>query len=109
MWQKTKYTHICYLFSQICIPGLHISLGIFYRLFGLLEDAVHCLDVQLAPTVQAAQQQSLEIQSYAKALQQLETSKEEREKILQKATTTEQMLTMSAVQSATFTITHSIG
>ena len=29
----------------MCPPGLHISLGIFFRLFTLLEDACHELDV----------------------------------------------------------------
>lgn len=91
---------------QISIPGLHISLGIFYRLFGLLEDAVHCLDFQIAPTSHTAQQQSADVHRYAKALQDLENSREEREKILERITVTEQFLTMSAMnQSATFTIT----
>lgn len=32
--------------SQVCPPGLHISLGIFFRLFTLLEDECHELDVR---------------------------------------------------------------
>ena len=36
---------------QVCIPGLHISLGIYYRLFKLLEDAVHCLDFEVASSI----------------------------------------------------------
>ena len=36
------------LLLQACLPGLHISLGIFYRLFSLLEDEVHLLDFQAA-------------------------------------------------------------
>lgn len=30
----------------MCPPGLHITLGIFFRLFTLLEDACHELDVR---------------------------------------------------------------
>ena len=30
------------------MPGLHISLGIFYRLFTLLETSCHQLDLELA-------------------------------------------------------------
>ena len=30
------------------MPGLHISLGIFYRLFSLLESSCHQLDLELA-------------------------------------------------------------
>jgi hypothetical protein len=33
---------------QVCPPGLHISLGVFFRLFTLLEDACHELDVSVA-------------------------------------------------------------
>lgn len=33
---------------QICLPGLHITLGVFYRLFSLLEDECHKLDIQMA-------------------------------------------------------------
>ena len=29
----------------MCIPGLHISLGIFNRLYSLLENACHELDL----------------------------------------------------------------
>ena len=30
---------------QVCLPGLHITLGIFVRLFVLLEDHCHELDL----------------------------------------------------------------
>ncbi len=36
---------------QVCIPGLHISLGVFYRLYGLLEEAAHELDLLIAITL----------------------------------------------------------
>ncbi len=36
---------------QVCIPGLHISLGIFYRLYELLEAAAHELDLLIAITL----------------------------------------------------------
>ena len=94
----------CY--QQISIPGLHISLGIFYRLFTLLEDSVHCLDFQIAPTSQAAQQQSLRIQQYVKALKSIDELREKREGVVQRVTLTEQIITMAAVnQSSNFTIT----
>ena len=32
----------------MCRPGLHITLGIFYRLFCLLEDECHKLDLRIA-------------------------------------------------------------
>ena len=38
-----KYSH-----TQVCLPGLHITLGVFFRLFTLLEDECHNLDLQMA-------------------------------------------------------------
>lgn len=32
----------------MCPPGLHITLGVFYRLFVLLEEAAHKLDLRCA-------------------------------------------------------------
>lgn len=32
----------------MCPPGLHITLGIFYRLWSLLEEECHQLDLELA-------------------------------------------------------------
>ena len=32
----------------VCMPGLHVTLGIFDRLFELLEEACYQLDVELA-------------------------------------------------------------
>ena len=39
---RCLYTH------QVCLPGLHISLGIFQRLFDLMEQECHDLDLLLA-------------------------------------------------------------
>ena len=39
-----------HLTKQVTPPGLHISLGIFYRLFKLLESECHRLDLKLALT-----------------------------------------------------------
>ena len=43
--EKTLYTHFP---LQVCIPSLHVSLGIFYRLFCLFESAVHEVDTLMA-------------------------------------------------------------
>ena len=32
----------------MCLPGLHVTQGIFQKLFGLLEEACHELDLKLA-------------------------------------------------------------
>lgn len=66
---------------------------------------MHSLDFQIAPCSHSAQQQSAEIDRYVKALQQIEASKEERDKVLEQAKLTEQVLTLSAVNQSTITIT----
>ena len=40
--------------TQVCLPGLHISLGIFYKLFTLFEEKVHQLDMLIAHTQSTA-------------------------------------------------------
>lgn len=32
----------------MCLPGLHITLGVYLRLFNLLEDECHKLDMEMA-------------------------------------------------------------
>ena len=34
-------------YIQVCLPGLHITLGVYLRLFTLLEDECHALDVEM--------------------------------------------------------------
>ena len=90
---------------QICIPGLHISLGIFYRLFSLLEDAVHCLDYQIAPLSSTAQQIPA-LEKYVDSLHRLAAAQEERVKAEDKAAMYEQVATLSVVnESESFTTT----
>ena len=43
-----KVTVSAYYFVKVSPPGLHISLGIFQRLFTLLEDSCHELDMKLS-------------------------------------------------------------
>lgn len=40
----TMYTNNQFTKTQVCLPGLHISLGIFQRLYDLLEQECHDLD-----------------------------------------------------------------
>ena len=41
------YIPLHFSFAQVCLPGLHITLGIFYRLFTLLEEACHKQDLRV--------------------------------------------------------------
>ena len=46
--EKMLYTHFP---RQVCIPSLHVSLGIFYHLFCLFEAAVHEVDTLMAYSI----------------------------------------------------------
>jgi hypothetical protein len=47
--------------SQVCPPGLHITLGIFQRLFNLLEEECHMLDLQVVNPSYACSSNSFEM------------------------------------------------
>lgn len=59
---------------QVCIPGLHISLGIFDRLWDLLENACTELDLTLAKDREGMEGNTYEC--YCQALREAERLKE---------------------------------
>ena len=61
---------------QVCIPGLHLSLGIFNRLYNLLEEACHELDLLLAEHISGEQGSGTSHDQYSSALHQLSELKE---------------------------------
>ena len=60
---------------QVCPPGLHISLGIFW-LFTLLEDACHGLDVSIAQYLTPGSA-GVSFVQYANALQRQSTLRDD--------------------------------
>ena len=58
------------ILTQVCIPGLHLSLGIFSRLYELLEDECHSLDLQLACSTSSDNSES-SFAKYSAALTEL--------------------------------------
>ncbi len=77
--------------TQVCLPGLHISLGIFYRLFSLLEDACHQLDFKLAQNTSPSPASQTSFNEYSLALHQTRELQDEREKLDEAAATLEQV------------------
>ena len=55
---NNTYNCALYHIIQVCIPGLHISLGIFNRFYNLLENACHELDLLQAETDTGAESQA---------------------------------------------------
>ena len=81
---------------QVCLPGLHITLGVFQKIFQLFEQECHKLDLQLA--MQGAQGvTSTEFAEYSSALQDLFKSREQLDAAKDEAIMMEQCATYSAV------------
>lgn len=82
----------------MCLPGLHISLGIFFRLFTLLEDACHRLDFKLALAVTESDRpesstKPTSFQEYTMAIREKQEVKEQQLKLQSEAETLEQVAT----------------
>ena len=70
-----EYFTTSLLQRQVCPPGLHITLGIFLRLFTLLEDCCHELDV--LAELQGSSEAGCSYERYVKALCQQRALKDE--------------------------------
>ena len=80
------------------MPGLHITLGIFDRLFDLLEEACHQLDIKLAES--GRQEDTLHsFKLYSTALQNI-NELEERQREDEEASAVEQLSTFLTVKEA---------
>ena len=75
------------------MPGLHLSLGIFNRLYDLLEDACEQLDLELAEKSNTAAFGGASFQRYAELLQQLRQLQGEQTAASEKLKVLSQLLT----------------
>ena len=63
------------LFSGGYIPGLHMTQGVFMKLFRLLEATCHQFDLQLAYTYQEESSSSSSFTKYVEELHKLQVAK----------------------------------
>ncbi|KAL5516708.1 hypothetical protein EMCRGX_G002113 [Ephydatia muelleri] len=61
--------------EQVCPPGLHITLGIFTKLYGLLEDECHALDLELV--LLSSEEAHSSFDTYSQELQMLHSLQSE--------------------------------
>lgn len=79
---------------QVCLHGLHISLGLFHRLFTLLEEECQTLDRAMSGVTDVSMDGTSEpYKEYTSATQQLLALKEEYQKAEEAATAAEQLHT----------------
>ena len=68
---------------QVCPPGLHLTLGIFYRLWCLLEAACHDLDIELARLTSPLPTDRASYKQYSSLVKKLTQLSELRVELLQ--------------------------
>ncbi len=83
-------------FTQVCIPDLHMSLGIFSRLYELLEEECHSLDLQLAHSTSSDNSES-SFAKYSAALTELCRREKELQSHKQHTEAVEQIITYLAL------------
>lgn len=81
----------------MCLPALHISLGIFYRLYTLLEQAAYELDLLLAEKTNCGEIGGSTYGRYLSLLQKKHKLEEQRDTYLQSLNGLQQLSTCLAV------------
>ena len=92
----TLYIHIILASLQVSPPGLHISLGIFFRLFTLLEDECHKLDVIHSLSLQGSTA-GFTFNRYTSALRRQTTLRDNIDRLSSQIHGLEQLLTLAVV------------
>ena len=66
---------------QVSLPGLHITLGVFYRLWSLLEEACHQLDLELSKHTAPLSTDRGSFSQYTKVVSDLAKLEEEKNEL----------------------------
>ena len=86
--------------NQVCLPGLHITLGVFFRLFSLLEDQCHALDLELATSQASSSGDRPSYATYTRQVQEERTLLDQKEKIEGEVSWLQQTLSFLAINSS---------
>ena len=81
----------------MCPPGLHISLGVFYRLFTLLKQACHELDLAVVQEASSEARAGATFERNMTALRQLYCYQEQKRTHEERATQLEQLANFLAI------------
>lgn len=93
-WNKQ---HLHALKLQVCLPGLHITVGIFFRQFSLLEDECHCLDLEVAKCNVVQPDDRTTFGIYVSSLHQRASLQEEKDQLTNLINTINQVITYLAL------------
>ncbi len=84
----------------MCPPGLHISLGIFFRLFTLLEESCHELDLLLAQHSNSHLRTGSTFEEYSTALRNRHQLREQSAMYLERVEQLEQFANFVALTAS---------
>ena len=79
---------------QVCPPGLHITLGIFQRLFNIFDNDCHHLDLQLILKEEDLPLASSAVQEYQRTRAAIFALEEEHTRIINENDQAQQILTL---------------
>ncbi|KAL5489082.1 hypothetical protein EMCRGX_G018133 [Ephydatia muelleri] len=89
--------------SQVCVPGLHITQGIFLKLFSVFEEACRRIDLKLALYCPTAPLSRSQFDEYSKALKDLSEIISELETVHLEEETFQQLATYCSISVGNFT------
>lgn len=84
----------------MCIPGLHITLGVYLRLFVLLEDECHKLDLEMAQLTSPQSSDKPSCSNYSMVVQRERELLDELECLNGQLKWLEQTLTLTTLNSS---------
>jgi hypothetical protein len=92
----------------VCLPGLHVTLGVFFRLFTLLEDECHALDIQMALLATPTSGDRPNFLGYAQAVQRERSILDEKARLEEEQKWYYQVLSRLVLKSASPTTDPSV-
>ena len=81
----------------MCLPGLHITLGVFTKIFKLFEDTCHELDLKLACSSSQTAASSSSFDEYHQEMLKMLSAKEDLTSQLQELNVHEQLTTYLSI------------
>ncbi|XP_031571701.1 uncharacterized protein LOC116305861 [Actinia tenebrosa] len=84
--------------EQVCLPGLHISIGIFNRLYDLLVQELHTLDIHIANEIRDGEIGNHEFQNYIEGIKVHQNLKNQESNLLEEAQELESMASYNAMR-----------
>lgn len=88
----TCITQYMYIYEQVCPPGLHITLGIFQRLFNLLEAECNLLDEKVTAPCDTGTTNSFD--AYLKSKEEIQNLEDEKSALTTESEQAQQLLVL---------------